>query len=347
MDFSKNPVINIISKREKRNWQGGPGSVVGYTLKQFDIFGQRYVINKKMSNYFWNWVHDDVRGVIAASVAGIPAIFGPNLVNIPSHLPKIMPKPKGAFLLPSKWVADMWYSLGFRLLPLEVWPVGIPLEPVRGYRYSKSIDVLIYHKQRDEALLDEVLGIVSKLGFKPVLIKYGSYKRDEYLTIASSCLFGVWLGRSETQGIALLEALSMDLPLIVLDVKNANDNTGIGTYRFPRKIGLYSATGAPYFDDRCGIIVKQVNELANAIKELVAKIEVYKPREYIETDLSLSTSTQKLIKLFHKYCPVVDTFNVSNSIETFNLGTIESIVYGSNKLITRLVVTIERMFCSD
>jgi uncharacterized small protein (DUF1192 family) len=95
-------------------------------------------------------------------------------------------------------------------------------------------------------------------------------KKKKYKQSLQDCKFGIWIGCSESQGIGLQEALSTNLPLIVLDAVSLFDSV---SYSFPKELSSIKTSSAPYFDDRCGIKIKAVDELEDAITTLQNNIQ--------------------------------------------------------------------------
>ncbi len=58
------------------------------------------------------------------------------------------------------------------------------------------------------------------MGYKINLIEYGTYTEETYKYVLRRSFFGVWIGTTESQGIALQEALAANVPLIVLNSRN-------------------------------------------------------------------------------------------------------------------------------
>ena len=118
--------INIVSDSAALNLVSGPRKVLDNTCKGFDEIGQPYVINKSMSKYRWNWVHDSIRAILVAGFARIPIVAGPNIVVMPDDLPKIRVMLKNSiYLHPSEWVVRLWREAGFTECKLVAWPAGI------------------------------------------------------------------------------------------------------------------------------------------------------------------------------------------------------------------------------
>ena len=71
-------------------------------------------------------------------------------------------------------------------------------------------------------------------------------KEDDYVECLKNAKYGIWVGRHESQGFALQEALSCDVPLLVWGVTNMNQqHNWKGCPDVP-------GTTIPFWDNRCG-----------------------------------------------------------------------------------------------
>lgn len=293
-------VLNIISNSLGQEKIGGPNKVILNTLKGLDKIGYPYVVNGNIGDYKFNWIHDSVKGIIEAFLKKIPVVIGPNIVVLPDDLWPLKPFLCGnIYLHPSAWCVDVWKKVGFNECPLFSWPAGIDIQ---DFILEKSIDnqnnVLIYFKRRDPKLLEQAIVQVKSSGYNPLVIKYGEYDENEYKTLLSKSLFGIWIGTSESQGIALQEALASNLPLIVCDVNSLFEAKGKNDYLFPEKLRDFKPTSVPYFDERCGIIINDISKLGDSIRKISGKITSYNPREYIMENLSLEKQAIELLSFF-------------------------------------------------
>lgn len=295
-------IINIISKQADRERITGPKKVLVNACKGFDELGVKYVFNEPMSEHRYNWIHDDPVAVIEAGFIGNPVVAGPNIAVLPKDLPIFRKKlhPNSIYLHPSDWAADVWRFLNFKECRLAAWPVGVDMGEFDFIKRARTNKVLIYLKERDEELLRTAKDTLERLGYDATIIHYGRYKQEDYQKALSVADFGIWIGRCESQGIALQEALSTDLPLIVVDALSLFDvkseiKKGYVGYDFPKKLSSIKTSSAPYFDDRCGIKINSIDELETAIAKMEAKYADFKPREFIESELSLSGRAEELL----------------------------------------------------
>lgn len=295
-----NPTINIISNCAKSKIIRGPQKVFKNTCKGLELIGQPFVVNKNLNDYSWNWVHDSIEGLVEVSSLGIPAVLGPNIAVLPEDLPKFRSRFKNCiYLQPSIWVVNLWVQLGFTECKLLTWPSGIDIESFDINRKNVSANlVMIYYKERSPELLTEIIQIVRKQKLTPIVIKYGEYTDKQYLDALSKCSFGIWVGRQESQGIALQEALASGITLIVIDATSLFDTFAQSTYMFSPSLKSFITTSAPYFDQRCGRIINSIDKLDLTINEIKDGIDGFNSKEYVKENLSLEISARKLVDIF-------------------------------------------------
>ena len=321
-------IINIVSTQINKNQINGPKKVLINTLKGLNYLGIKYVFNRPINEYKYNWIHDDQKAIIEAGFVNKAVLIGPNTAVLPKDLPLLRKKlPKNSiYLHPSQWTKDSWNLLGYKETILELWPAGIDLNKFPKITRNDKIKVLLYFKQRDLSLLNNAKLILEKLNLEYVVIHYGYYKEEEYLKALNECRFGIWIGCSESQGIGLQEALATNLPLIVLDAISLFDYIPTNSkkyagYGFQKSLKTIRTTTAPYFDQRCGIKIEEIADLKKSILYISNNIDQYNPREYIEETLSLEESVNSLLSFFGQMA-----IQDSNS---YNYQTISKILYYS------------------
>ena len=100
----------------------------------------------------------------------------------------------------------------------------------------------------------------------------------------------IWIGCCESQGFALEECLSTNVPILLLDAKSMFDETDQDTGRmyYEEWIGIKKLEGttASYWDDRCGIKTYDIDLILELVKEMLGNLDKYKPREFIKDTLS-------------------------------------------------------------
>ena len=87
------------------------------------------------------------------------------------------------------------------------------------FQKLKEKKYLIYFKGRNNSELNFVLGKLSKnnIGYK--LFKYGNYDNADLLKHSKQSAFGIIIGRTESQGIAINEMMSSKLTIVCFKFK--------------------------------------------------------------------------------------------------------------------------------
>ena len=107
-------------------------------------------------------------------------------------------------------------------------------------------------------------------------IRYGNYTPGEYRRALNKSTFMVWLSQSESQGLALLEALSMDVPVLAWDPQKWS--------YYSRQLGrnfTYSASSSPYFSSKCGMKFLSIEDFEDKLNEFLDSQSSFTPRKFI------------------------------------------------------------------
>jgi glycosyltransferase involved in cell wall biosynthesis len=178
---------------------------------------------------------------------------------------------------------------------LSALPFPVDVNAFRPSAAEKELDCFIYVKKRRPEHLACVLEVLKEVGkslgkdLAYRIINYGEgatkYKEEDYKAVLASARYGIWVGRHESQGFALEEALSCNVPLLVWDVKQMGDewNERSGRSEYD---GDYPATCIPYWSSECGLVVKEADELSTAVRAMNTLYATFRPRDYVLRRLS-------------------------------------------------------------
>jgi len=157
------------------------------------------------------------RGRIDYLVAGpVNALFPDEAGGI-LQLPEI-----DRLIVASEWVHAL-YGETPRLLEKSVAsPCGIDARYWQGSGRPRTNRALVYWKNGDEAFCEQVEQIVRACGLEPRRLRaaageHAIYEPDGYKQLLDESQLAVFLSAFETQGLALAEAWSMDVPTAVWD----------------------------------------------------------------------------------------------------------------------------------
>jgi hypothetical protein len=296
-------MINIISKSVLAKTTNGPAKVVHNLIKGLDIIKYPYIINKALNSAPLLWIHDDLEAYLRINQLDerIKILVGPNFA-FPPLTDKL--KPRFVLLQPSAWARDFCLKFRYDQGPVEAWATGIDVADFSASTKAKT-KVLIYFKERYPWELDFAVSILAGKGLDFEIIRYGNYKESDYKNLLSQSKYIIWIGRQESQGIALQEALASDVPIIVWDVKN------IGHWQplFKHNLNFFSpaeraydkTTSAPYFSDKCGRIILEKEQLAEMVDYFETNRHNFQPREYLASELSLEKKARDFLAIYKKY----------------------------------------------
>jgi hypothetical protein len=261
-----------------------------YTKLDIDIIDDLQKIN--ISNY--DVVYSPSEPIDVSNFPDKKFIFGPHFSTFPNHKIKPIINKNTIYIQPSEWVVKLWKefdiceNLNIQCLPFGVDTVKFnqTIEP------CSRIKVFVYFKNRNPLELRYIEHFLSTQNIQYVVFDYNKkYDEQEYIDCLHNAKYGIWLGCHESQGFALEEALSCNVPLFVWSVKSMNQEYGCNYYDIP-------ATTIPYWDERCGEFTYDIENFYNKFQHFLMKLETYRPREYIIENLSMDVCEKKFIDLF-------------------------------------------------
>lgn len=175
-------------------------------------------------------------------------IFGPHFSVFPDNKILHIKGKNSVYNLLSSWVVELWsrdkITDGLTLVEL---PFGVDTLRFNSIKPIKERNnVILYYKDRDPLELEFIKKYLVSAGVSFRIFSYSEkYTETDYINYLQNTKYCIWLGRHESQGFALEEALSCDVPLLVWNVKSMNQTYGTSCDDIP-------ATTIPYWDERCG-----------------------------------------------------------------------------------------------
>lgn len=270
---------------------GGPRVVAENLLKELEMRRDihwdlcfREAPKNKSINIMWvvNNV-DDLQWAIAnkEKVGAKELWAGPNLVIVPQESGNILNSGEiDQVIVPCEWVKEFYERESSDLMgKTRIWSAGIDAQswsPLK-IKNTDSGNILVYNKNQN-SLCDELLPILGKYG-KVNVVRYGEYNLKEYKQALNDAVFMVWLSRSESQGFALLEALSMNVPVLAW-------NPGKWSYQsreLRKEFRHDNASSCPYFSSQCGLKFKSGEDFDNRLIEFMCRMKKseFRPRDYL------------------------------------------------------------------
>jgi hypothetical protein len=221
-------------------------------------------------------------------------VFGPHFSVFPNEKLYGIRSERSSYIVLSDWNKKIWEKFeicnGIKLVDI---PFAVDTERFCEITPIHSRDkVFIYYKSRHPSELQylETVLTANKIEYK-IFHYMKRYDETEYLTYLQQAKFGIWLGRHESQGFALEEALSCNVPLLVWDVSSMNQEIGQNYKNIP-------ATVIPYWDERCGEYFYKHEEFVEKMRLFLSKLYTYRPRDYVLEHLSPEICENRFVKLF-------------------------------------------------
>tara|TARA_R110002020_G_scaffold475906_2_gene714471 strand:+ start:3880 stop:4752 length:873 start_codon:yes stop_codon:yes gene_type:complete len=225
-------------------------------------------------------------------------IIGPNICVLPPDSKVVMEQRYKNILVPCDWVYQK-YSRWLPLNKIKTWPVGIDTNSFRPENQEKNNDCLIYFKNRTDDELETVKRLLDVYQQSYEVVEYGHYNEETFLTFVQSSRYCFVLDNTESQGIAIQEMMSCNLPLFVWD-KTEWDHRG--------EEHICKATSVPYWDAVCGEKVERSNLLTKRndfltsvpekFEKFLENLNNYSPRVFIKENLSLQKQAKALLSVY-------------------------------------------------
>lgn len=225
-------------------------------------------------------------------------IFGPHFSVFPDNrLLNINNIHKNSiYIQPSKWAADTWRNFNVEnVIKIKEFPFPVEIDKFKPIENNEKNEVFIYFKRRkpEELLFIENFFYKKNINYK-IFDYVKKYKEEEYLKCLQNAKFGIIIDAHESQGFAIEEALSCDVPLLVWKVKYMSQEEGAN---YPN----IQCTNISYWDERCGEFFEEKEEFTETYNKFINKIETYKPREYILENLSPKKCGENFKKLINDF----------------------------------------------
>jgi hypothetical protein len=218
-------------------------------------------------------------------------VVGPNIEFEKSHISERLRK-IGSFkiLAPSAWVIPIiqerlnWFGGEFHVLPSD-----LDFDYWKPVQNGSRNQILIYRKyDASEDDLINVVKICKMMGLTYKVVTYGKYTQRTFRRILRKCQAAVWLGTTESQGLALLECWSMDVPSLVRSQNTFVDNvTG----------KAFKSSPAPYLTEECGKEINASDLNIDSFSNFLNKTFDMGPRKYVISHLSTERILEKLLTI--------------------------------------------------
>jgi glycosyltransferase involved in cell wall biosynthesis len=184
--------------------------------------------------------------------------------------------------------------------PIVQFPYAVDIDRFKITKESPSYDCLVYMKHRTQTTYNQVFDILKSKQMSYTIIQYGSYSESQYIDALKRSKFVLAVDAHESQGFALEEAMSCDVPLLVLNATSLYDEsldgkTSIYEHHRPKTL---VASSVPYWSDECGIKIENIQDLSDSLTQMLDRYTTFTPREYILRTLAPKPCMQRILDYF-------------------------------------------------
>lgn len=218
-------------------------------------------------------------------------IFGPHFSIFPNR--KLLginnTCNNSVYIQPSAWATECWRQIQ---IPIPIKTYCFPVNTDRFKCIGKNRDkVFVYYKRRKPEELELVVNYLQSQNIEYKLFDYlKTYVEEDYLSYLQECKYGIIIDAHESQGFAIEEAMSCNVPLLVWNVRFMSQEY---RSRYPD----IPASSIGYFDERCGKVFYDDSEFLETYDEFINNMANYNPREYVMETLSHDICCKKFTEL--------------------------------------------------
>lgn len=229
-------------------------------------------------------------------------IFGPQFSVFPNQLLGMVNcvHKNAVYIHPSQWALDVWAGMNVESMPMDVLRFPVDVDRFRPTD-AKRTRVFVYFKRRKPEELELVTAHLKKIGQDHVVFDYvKGYKEADYLECLQAAKYGIWVGTHESQGFALQEALSCDVPLLVWNARYMSQEVGSAYGDLP-------VTTIPYWGEKCGEYFFDAANFLATFERFTTRVYAvercfrYSPRGYATRELGTSACAVLFYDLIRKH----------------------------------------------
>lgn len=219
-------------------------------------------------------------------------IAGPNIAIQPSEHGDLFGAPEiDVILTASKWMSD-FYENDMPVLKGKVlsYPSGANLDYWRFHKNQKREIILIYVKQHNinkKFKIKQYLNYLESLDIKYKIIYYGSYNQKQFRNLLHKSFLAIFFSMSESQGLALLQSWSADVPTLVFY------NDLVKYKHYPDR----KCETAPYLTKETGMYFLNFEDFKKKFEVINNISNNLNPSSWVEKNMTDEICAENLLKI--------------------------------------------------
>jgi glycosyltransferase involved in cell wall biosynthesis len=196
-------------------------------------------------------------------------------------------------IVPSTWTLDLYQGHPDLIGKSRVCPCGVDANEWQPSGRPPSAAAVVYWKSGDERFCEAVEAGVRACGLEPIRIRsrhgeHDIFSPEAFREALDQASLGVFLSSFETQGIALAEAWSMNVPAVVWDPQS---------HAAWRGRVFMARSSAPFLTPATGVTFRALDELGPALRYTLAERAAFRPREWVLTHMTDAICSAALFSL--------------------------------------------------
>jgi hypothetical protein len=213
-------------------------------------------------------------------------VAGPLVVSHPHESSSIIMSPEiDVRLVPSEWVRKLFLRDEPKLNNIQIWSCGVD----HNYwlpQQTNPENILIYYKNPEPQLYEKVVSRLRALELPYETIYYGKYDHTSYKQALSKSKLVIFLSRTETQGLAMFEAWSSNVPTLHWNCKS---------WQWMGR-SFNQASSCPYLTNQCGYDFDSIENFSIQLDKALINLKNFTPREFILSGHTLAHAAKNYIK---------------------------------------------------
>ena len=192
-----------------------------------------------------------------------------------------------------EWALELYRDAPELQAKSRACPCGVDVEWWKPAARAETRIAVVYWKSGEEAFCEQVEHIVRACGLEPRRVRsmhgeHAIFTAADYRRRLGESVIGVFLSTFETQGLALSEAWSMDVPTVVWDPQ--------GTALW-RGRSFTSRSSAPYLTPATGRTFRTLDELEPVLRGALADRAAFRPRDWMLANMTDAICSARLLAM--------------------------------------------------
>jgi hypothetical protein len=267
------------------------------TIKYEYTFRNNNEINNNEINNF-DIIYSPITPINSSQYPTKKFIFGPHFSVFPDNRLFYINNTNNnsIYIQPSKWAAETWRNFNVeKIIPIKAFPFPLEVEKFCPIQNSQKNEVFIYFKRRKPEELEYVKQFLNNKNITYKIFDYvKKYNEEDYLKCLQNAKYGIIIDAHESQGFAIEEALSCNVPLLVW-------NTSVMSQEYGSNYPNIPCSSIAYWDENCGEYFYNKEEFETTYNNFLNKLESYSPRTYIIENLSPQKCGERFIELINSF----------------------------------------------